>query len=261
MCTDGLNMVDAAVARLIPVPSQWPEFFSWAAGAFTLDQDDSWDPAGEAEPYLASLPYGKMINAIYLLAYALSDNYSLQWHARNDYLSAARAESNAYHGPFYLRFVDGSGEASSDTGRFAARDRTDIHCAVFNFQGSSDDPANRASVLVHESWHHWQYAKGYKGDHFSGGEGDVAPGVEGDYYYFHRVSAFDFGVLWQYQLSPLLFHSPYQVQCEFDADLAELSFGWVPIAVTQSARYYGNTRLALQFFNRPSYRIGQPRPF
>jgi hypothetical protein len=252
MCTDGLNMVDAAVASLIPVPSQWPEFFSWAAGAFTLDQDDSWDSAGEAEPYLASLPYGKMINTIYLLAYALSDNYSLQWHARNDYLSAARAAASNYHGPFYLRFVDGSGEASSDTGRFAARDRTDIHCAVFNFQGSSDDPANRASVLVHESWHHWQYAKGYKGDHFSGGEGDVAPGVEGDYYYFHRVSAFDFGVLWQYQLSPLLFHSPYQVQCEFDADLAELSFGWVPIAVTQSARYYGNTRLALQFFNRPS---------
>ena len=259
MCTDGLGLVDAAVARLIPVPSQWPEFFTWAATAFALDEDDSWDPAGEAEPWRASLPYGKMINAVYLLAYALSDDYRSQWHARNDYLSAACAESNAYHGPFYLRFVDGSGEASADTGRFLARDRTDLHCAIFNFGGPSDDPANRASVLVHESWHHWQYDKGYVGDHLQGG--DIDAGLEGDYYYFHRVGAFDFGVLWQYQLSPLLFHSPYQVQCEFAADLAELSADWVPIAVTQSARNFGNTRLAGQFFNRPSYRIGQPRPF
>jgi len=259
MCTDGLGTVDAAVARLIPVPSQWPEFFSWAAGAFALDEDDSWDPAGEAEPWRASLPYGKMINAIYLLAYALSDDYWSQWHARNDYLSAARAESNAYHGPFYLRFVDGHGEATADTGRFLARDRTDMHCAVFNFRGASDDPVNRASVLVHESWHHWQWEKGFVGDHLHGG--DIDPDLDGDHYYFHPVSAFDFGVLWQYRLSPLLFHSPYQVQCEFAADIAELSNDWVPIAVTQSARHFGNTRLALQFFKRPSYRIGQPRPF
>lgn len=259
MCVDGLSMVEAAVGRLIPVPSQWPEFFSWAASAFALDQDDSWDPAGESEPWRASLPYGKMINAIYLLAYALRDDYQSQWHSRNDYLSAARAEPNPYHGPFYLRFADGGGEARADTGRTAARDRTDLHCAVFNFQGPSDDPANRASVLVHESWHHWQYHKGYEGDHLTGG--DIAAGQEGDYYYFHRIGDFDFGVLWQYQLSPLLFHSPYQVQCEFDADLAEFSFGWVPIVVTQSARYYGNTRLANQFFHRAAYRIGQPRPF
>jgi hypothetical protein len=89
MCIDGLGMVDAAVARLIPVPSQWPEFYSWMAGAFTLDEDDSWNPAYESQPYLSSYPYGKMRNAIYLLAYALSDNYQSQWHSRGDYLPAA----------------------------------------------------------------------------------------------------------------------------------------------------------------------------
>jgi hypothetical protein len=259
MCIDGLGLIDLAVARLIPTPSQWPEFFSWAAGAFTLDEDDSWDPAGEADPWSARLPYGKMINAIYLVTYALSDNYQSQWHSRSDYLSAARAMASPYHGPFYLRFADGSGEAKAETGRFAARDRTNCHCAMFNYQGPSDDPANRASILVHESWHHWQYHKGYKGDHLTGG--DIAAGLEGDHYYFHRIGDFDFGVLWQYQLSPLLFHSPYQVQCEFDADLAEYSFGWLPVSVAQSARYYGNTRLAQQFLHRPAYRIGQPRPF
>ncbi|MEA2742424.1 MAG: hypothetical protein QOG25_795 [Acetobacteraceae bacterium] len=259
MCRDGLGTVDATVANLIPVPSQWPEFFSWAAGAFTLDYDDSWDPSGEDTPWLASLPYGKMINAIYLLAYALRDDYATQWHSRSDYLTAARAMESGFHGPFFLRFADGSGEAESKTGRFAARDRTDVHCAVFDFQGASDDPCNRASVLVHESWHHWQYAKGYKSDHLTGGS--IGAGLEGDYYYFHHVHDFDFGVLDQYRLSPILFHSPYQVQAEFDADIAECSNGWVPVAVTQSARYYGNTRLANQFFNPASYRIANPRPF
>jgi hypothetical protein len=260
MCRDGLGFVDAAVARLIPVPSQWPEFFQWAASAFSLNLDDSWDPSGESEPWRASLPYGKMINAIYLLTYAIRDEYIPQWHSRNDYLQSARAAVSPYHGPFYLRFVDGSGEATSDVGRFAARDRTDMHCAMFNFEGPSDDPVNRASVLIHESWHHWQYHKGYKGDHLTGG--DIKPGAEGDFYYRHGTGDFDFGELWKFSISPrLLFHSPYQVQVEFDADVAEFSFSWVPVAVTQSARSFGNTRLATQFFNRPKYRIGQPRPF
>jgi hypothetical protein len=190
----------------------------------------------------------------------LSDNYDVQWHSAADYLSTARAADSPYHGPFYLRFFDGGGEADSEVGRVLARDRTNIHCPVFDYAGISDDPANRASVLVHEGWHHWQYAKGYEHNHLVG-EGDLAPGAEGDYYYFHRVYEYDFNVLWSYRLSPLLFHSPYQVQSEFDADLAECANGWVPVAVTQAARYYGNVRLNTQFWNRPGYRIGQPRPF
>ncbi len=98
-----------------------------------------------------------------ILAYALSDNYQLQWHSRDDYLSAAfPAEPSPYHGAFTLNFVDGKGEATSRVGRILARDYTDMHCAVFNYMGDSDDPANRASVLVHEGWHHWQNHKGYE---------------------------------------------------------------------------------------------------
>ncbi|MBC7791049.1 MAG: hypothetical protein H7Z74_13970 [Anaerolineae bacterium] len=260
MCIDGMGLVDLAVSRLIPVPSQWPEFFSWAKAAFALE-DDSWDPAGAGEPWRGSLPYGKTIASIYLLAYAIRDEYIPQWHARGDYLAAARAMPNPYHGPFYIRFMNNSGgsEAHSDTGRTAARDRTDMYCPVFDLGGKSDDPVNRASVLVHEAWHHWQYHKGYQSGHLGGGA--IDPSVEGDYYYPHGTGDFDFGQLWKFSLSPLRFHSPYQVQVEFSADLAEFSFHWVPVAATQSARYYGNTRLAMQFHNRVNYRIGQPRPF
>ena len=202
-----------------------------------------------------------MINAIYLLAFALRDEYIPQWHARADYLEAARAADNAYHGPFYLRFADGLGEAESGIGRFAARDRTDYHCKVFNLGSISDDPTNRASVIVHEGWHHWQYKYGWDGSHLTGG--NIKSGLEGDYYYRHGSGAFDFGTLWRYDLNsnPIRFHSPYQMSVEFDADLAEFSFWWVPLSVTQSARNYGNTRLGNQFFNAISYRIGNPRPF
>lgn len=261
MCTDGMVTVDRAVYLLIPAPSQWPEFYAWAHDAFALT-DDSWDPAGGGSPGNGNLPYGKMFNAIYLLAYALRDEYIPQWHARNDYLSAARAIDNVYHGPFYMRFINSNAsEAQSEVGRFAARDRTDYRCPLFNMGGPSDDPANRASVIVHEGWHHWQYKYDWEGGHQTGG--GISAGWDGDWYYRHGSGAFDFGTLWQYDLNsvPMRFHSPYQIAVEYDADLAEFPFGWVPLSVSQSARNFGNTRLVNQFKNRTSYRIGQPRPF
>ena len=57
------------------------------------------------------------------------------------------------------------------------------------------------------------------------------------------------------------FHSPYQVQAEFYADLAELSRPQIPNQITQTARSHGNTILAGAFVNAAAYRIGQPRPW
>lgn len=256
-----MTLAEGAIWSMIPAQSQWPEFYSWARDAFALT-DDSWGGAGANSPDDGTLPYGKMITAIYLLCYALRDDYIPQWHARNDYLSSGRAADNQYHGPFYMRFLNSSdSEATSETGRFAARDRTNYKCPLFDKGGISDDPANRASVIAHESWHHWQYKHDYKTDHQTGPS--VAAGMQGDWYYFHGSGAFDFGTLWTYDVNanPIRFHSPYQIAIEWDADLAEYSFGWVPLIVQQQARNYGNTRLALQCKNMIGYRIGDPRPF
>lgn len=269
MCIDGMGMNDLAVNRLIPTPSQWPEFYDWAHAAFDLS-DSSWVPAGGVlrifnqtildERWNGSKPYGKMIHAIYLLAYALRDDYIPQWHARLDYLSAAMSADNNYHGPFYSRFINsGDSYATSMTGRVAARDWTDYKCPIFDRGSGGDDPAVRAGTIVHEGWHHWQYKYRWKGDHPTGGNID---GPEGDYYYRHGSGAFDFGTLWTYDLSsPIRFHSPYQIEAEFLADLAEHSFGWVPLSVIDSARNQGNLLLRKAFFNIARYRIGQPRPF
>ena len=69
-----MGTVDLAMNRVVPPNYLWPEFYSWAIGAFDLT-DDSWDPAGGSPPYLGSLPFGKMMHSIYLLTYALWDDY------------------------------------------------------------------------------------------------------------------------------------------------------------------------------------------
>lgn len=257
MCTDGMGQNDRLLNALVPV-----SFRDDARKDFDLT-DDSWDPAGAKDPGNGAMPYGKMINAQYLLRYALRDDSVRQRHSQQDYRNAGQAYDTEYHGPFYTRFGDrsGSGEALSETGRFAARDRITYYCPVFDIGGASDDPANRASVIVHEGWHHWQRKYDFDSLHLTGGA--IAPGSEGDYYYAHGSNAFPPGTLWEHDSSaaPMRFHSPYQVTVEFVGDLSETARSWVPASVRLAARSYGNIRLRTQFHNRVFYRIGRPQPF
>jgi hypothetical protein len=254
-CNDGANGNETAVQNLYGC---WPDLYNWAWRAYQLT-DDSWDPAGLHHACNVNLPFAKVVNSVFMINYTLTDNYSLQWHSTEDYRSSSRAGGNRFHGDFYQRFIqyNGSSEADSETGRFLAEDRTNLHCPLFNLGGGSDDVTNRASVMLHESWHHWQHAHGFDTSH------PQCRGHDCDYYYFHTVSQFDFGALDRYDTNPshLLFHSPYQIAVEFDADVAELSQGWVPVSVEQSARNYGNNRLSSQFVNSPGYTIGNPRPW
>jgi hypothetical protein len=262
-CNDGANSQDAAVQNLYN--GCWRDLYLWVWQAYQLT-DDSWNPAGISDACNLNLPFAKTVNGAYVIGYLLSDNHDLQWHSTEDYETSARASDNRFHGPFYQRFIqyNGSSEADSETGRVAARDRTNLHCPIFNIGGASDDPVNRGSVLVHESWHHWQYKHGFVSTHMDGPTGACTWGAGScDWFYFHGIGRFEFGLLNTYDLDPnnFAFHSPYQVQSEFDADVAELAKPFVPIGVTQQARYYGNTRLANAFVNRVAYRIGDPRPW
>lgn len=256
MCRDGIGLVDLAMSKIVPWQPLWPEFYAWAINEFDLS-DDSWDPAGGSPPYLRSLPMGKMMLSIYLISYALRDEYIPQWHARNDYLDAARGPENHYHEDQNYRFIQVGDDPKSEASTHdEAGDDIDMHCKVFDLESVSDDPVNRASVMIHEAWHHWQRHRGFVSDHLPGSL---------DWYYRHGSGEFDFGQLWKYRIDPTnrhhLFHSPYQIQVEFDADIAEYSRSFIPVAVTDSARSFGNARLSNRFKNTPGYRIGRPRPF
>ena len=114
--------------------------------------------------------------------------------------------------------------------------------------------------MIHEGWHLWPRKNNFDSAHPAGG---ASTWSQGDYFYFHRVSKFRFGDLHRYNTSPsdMRFHSPYQIEAEFFADLAELARPQVPNIISQTARSHGNILLANAFVNATAYRIGNPRPW
>jgi hypothetical protein len=256
VCVDGINNEEAAVQAMYGC---WRDLYMWVWQAYQLT-DDSWNPAGISDACNVALPFAKVVNAAYLISYCLTDNQDSQWHSTEDYQSCSRAGDNRFHGGFYQRFIEynGNAEADSETGRTAATDRTNLHCPLFNLGAMSNSAGNRASVMLHESWHHWQHKYGFNTNHIGG-----CSNGQCDYYYFHGVSAYLFGNLHVYDTNPqhLLFHSPYQICAEFEGDLAENAKSNVPAVVTQTARNIGNLRISSCFANTIGYRIGNPRPW
>lgn len=261
-CMAGANLEETTVAGLYN--GCWRDLYMWVWDAYDLT-DLSWYQDGLKDACNVSLPFAKVVNAVFLINYTLTDNFALQWHSTEDYRSSSRAAPNRFHGPFYNRLgttgaPDTTSEARAQTGRFLARDRTNLYCRLFSLGSPSDSAGNRASVMLHESWHHWQYEHDFNTSHIKIG----SPSRDADWFYPHRVSDFKPGTMDSYDTNPshLLFHSPYQIAVEFDADLAEMSQPWVPLVVTQTARNFGNNgRLGSQFVNAVAYRIGNPRPF
>lgn len=260
-CVAGANLEEATVNSLYS--GCWRDLYVWVWDAYDLT-DLSWYQDGLRDACNISLPFAKVVNAAFLINYALSDNHALQWHSTEDYRSSSRAADNRFHGPFYTRLAttdapNATTEAQAQTGRFLARDRTNLYCRLFSAGSPSDSASERAAVMVHESWHHWQYKHDFQTSHIKTG----SPPIDKDWFYPHRVSDFEFGFMDGYDTNPshLLFHSPYQIAVEFHADLAEMSQPWVPLVVTLAASNVGNTRLRSRFVNAVAYRIGNPRPF
>jgi hypothetical protein len=255
MCQDNRNLEEIVVHGLIGTMGVgYDAFNAWARWYFQIT-NDSWDPWGAGDPNDKSRPYGKTLNALFLIGYALSDNHNLQWHSLEDYESVVSGQDNRFHGHNYKRrLVRTQPEAS------ASSNRIDLFCPLFAPGSISNFASHRAGVLVHEGWHLWQRKHGFDSSHPTGG---ASTWSQGDKYYFHGVGAYEFGHLHGYSTTPgaVRFHSPYQVEAEFFADLAELARPQVPSVVCQTARSHGNILLANAFVNATPYRIGQPRPW
>jgi hypothetical protein len=83
-----------------------------------------------------------------------------------DWILASFALGTPFHGDIYTQFDDQSNsEARSEVGQFG-QDNTDYRCPLFTGTGTglpapnnTNSTVNRASVIIHEMWHHWQYDK------------------------------------------------------------------------------------------------------
>lgn len=262
MCEDNRNLEEILTHGTIgTLGVNYDQLNAWARSHFDLT-DDSWNPWGAWDPNDKARPYGKVINSIFVIGYALTDNNQLQWHSTEDYESLACRRDNRFHDDLYYRIITGGTSEATSVIPTVGTNHIDMHCKLFREGSASNFASHRAGVMVHEGWHHWQYHKGFVLTHPPGGAAASWPGG-GDWFYPHTLSRFEFGFLHGYSTNPadFHFHSPYQVQAEFLADVAELSRPQMPTVMAQTARARGNAILSGAFVNGAAYRIGDPRPW
>jgi hypothetical protein len=243
----------------------WNAFFLWQYQAYNMHAVD-WSDRGWFDACNQNMEYPKHWNASYLVTYGLADDFFHSFHGTVDYRATAEAGWNLYHRS--LRH-----EATDDTTVFGSLtpvppDIVRTSCLVYDggVPGAlvNGNPASRAGDFMHEGWHSWMLNWGWN----NGSAGGHRPGPQGactwsacDYFYFHGISAYAFGAMWQNNGTASRFHSPNQVQVEFLCDVADYPKPWVPASVRLAGAADANYRAATRFINGPGYTCGSPRPW
>jgi hypothetical protein len=243
----------------------WADFYAWQANAYDLRSGD-WTSRGWNDACNVNLEFPKHWNAAYLVTYGLLDNPSQSFHGTVDYRATAEAASSNYHDSLYHSVTDDTGVF----GRFSPRifpwgtDNVQTSCLLYNPAATNSNPASRAGDFMHEGWHayydKYDFDNGDVGGH-RGGPLGACTATGCDYFYFHGLSAYVFGAMWENDGTGGRFHSPNQVQVEFLCDVADQPQPWMPASVRQRAAVDANTRAAQRFINGPGYSCGSPRPW
>src|SRR5687767_14297238 len=152
MCEDNRNLEEILThATIGTIGVDYDALNAWARSFFNLT-DSSWNPWGAFDPNDKARPYGKMINAIFVIGYALTDNQQLQWHATEDYESLASKVDNRFHDDLYYRIITGPGANATTVIPAVGTNHTDMHCPVFREGNPANSASHRAGVMVHEGW-------------------------------------------------------------------------------------------------------------
>ena len=234
----------------------WHEFFLWHYQAYGLRESD-WKGRGWKDACNVQLEYGKHWNAVYLLTYGLRATGGQPFHATVDYRAVAEAADSRFH----ERIRHSIGDSLGAYGEYRDGVVTTF-CPVYD-EFPNGTPGSRAGDFMHEGWHAWMDKYGWdngpdNGHRLAQGK---CKGGGCDYFYFHSLSEFQPGELWQNDRSPERFHSPNQVQVEFLCDIAEYPENWVPYSVRQAAQVDANARAIARFINGPGFSCGDARPF
>lgn len=236
----------------------WEDFFLWQYKAYDLRSGD-WAGRGWNDACNNKLEYPKHWNGSYLLTYGLLDNFFQSFHGTVDYRATAEAASSKFHNHLHHSVGDTPGLFGSYGGGTVT-----TYCPLYNPTATNSNPASRGGDYMHEGWHAWMEKYNWN----NGSVGGHRPGPQGgctinscDYFYFHGISAYAFGAMWQNDGTAKRFHSPNQVQVEYLCDVADQSKSWVPASVRQGARNDANTRAVQRFINGPGYTCGSPRPW
>jgi hypothetical protein len=236
----------------------WTDFFLWQYVAYDLRGGD-WTNRGWNDACNNVLEYPKHWNAAFLLTYGLLDNNDQSFHGTVDYRATAEAVSSNFHNAIHDSVGDGTALFGSYSGGTVT-----TYCPLYDFTWQNANPGSRGGDFQHEGWHAWMEKYNFN----NGDVGGHRPGPQGactinscDYFYFHGISQYVFGDMWQNDGTANRFHSPNQVQVEYLCDVADQSQSWVPASVRLAAQTDANTRAGQRFINGPGYTCGSARPF
>jgi hypothetical protein len=184
-----------------------------------------------------------MMNAGFLLTYALDEGVLGPWHINEDYYKWA---SGRRHG-FRYEPEDKTDAFATAFDGFWSTDRVEMKCPSFN----SRTAGVRAGTMVHESTH----VIYYRWSHQSNNPGSSCGTTKcSDDWYFHSLGEYAYGQLGGHK------HSMNQIQIEFLCDLSEFSPGWVPATITTLANSESTARMNNRILNPPGWTCGMPRP-
>lgn len=240
----------------------WTDFFLWQYQAYDLRGGDWWN-RGWNDACNVNLEFPKHWNASYLVTYGLADDYWNSFHGTVDYRATAERWGNNYKNAIHHNAVDDYSIFGAWNWRLFDSNEVDTSCPLYDSGISNANPGSRAGDFMHEGWHGWQDRWGYQVGHLTNPwwGNCTMPGANCDYFYFHGISAYLFGDMWQTDGTANRFHSPNQVQVEFLCDVADYPQWWVPASVRTAAATDANTRAVQRFINGPGYRCGTPRPW
>ena len=244
----------------------WQEFFLWQYQAYGLNGND-WSGRGWNDACNNVLEYPKHWNGSFLLTYGLLDNNDQSFHGTVDYRATAEAASSNFHNSIHDTIGDGTANFGSYSGGTVT-----TFCPLYNSTVQNSNPGSRSGDFQHEGWHAWMekynYNNGSAGGHrpcTKNPDGSCTNGactINGcDYFYFHGISKYVFGAMWENDGTANRFHSPNQVQVEYLCDVADQSQSWVPASVRLAAKTDADTRAAQRFINGPGYACGDARPW
>ena len=241
----------------------WQDFFLWEYRAYD-ERGGDWQNRGWNDACNVNLEYPKHWNASYLVTYGLLDNFFQSFHGTQDYRATGEAAGSVFHNSLYHSITDNTGIFGAFQTNIFGPDTLYTSCLLYNRTVSNANPGSRGGDYMHEGWHAWLNKYGWN----NGNVGGHRPGPQGactingcDYFYFHGISAYAFGALYQTNGTASRFHSPNQVQVEYLCDISDQSKWWVPASVRLAAAADANTRAAQRFINGPGYSCGDPRPW
>ena len=176
-----------------------------------------------------------------------------------DYRATAEAASSNFHNAIH----DTVGDGTANFGSYQNGTVTTF-CPLYDSTTQNSNPGSRGGDFQHEGWHAWMEKYNWN----NGSAGGHRPGPTGnctfsacDYFYFHGISKYVFGAMWENDGTANRFHSPNQVQVEYLCDIADQSKSWVPASVRLAAKTDADTRAAARFINGPGYTCGSARPW